>query len=79
MKNWPDLVSNQIPLQRRFLPTPTHMRDGDLLDGGFAGSHLLAKCRVDSVKVTDGLERSRDWNRGNPTGRPFRIPFLEDR
>jgi len=35
--------------------------------------------RVDSVKVTDGLERSRDLNRGNPTARPVRTPFLEDR
>ena len=28
-----------------------------------------------SVKVTDGLARSRDLNRGNPTVRPLRVPF----
>ena len=26
------VVSNQIPLQLRFLPAPTDLRDGDLLD-----------------------------------------------
>jgi len=37
------VVSEQIPLQRRFLPAPTDMRDGDLLDGGFTGSQLLGQ------------------------------------
>ena len=31
------------------------------------------------MKVTDGFVRSRDLNRGNPTGRPLRVPFFEDR
>jgi len=35
------VVSDQITLQRRFLPAPTDMRDVDLLDGGFTGGHLL--------------------------------------
>ena len=41
MKNWSDLVSVQIPLQRRILPAPKDMRDGDLLGGGFTGDNLL--------------------------------------
>ena len=32
-----------------------------------------------STKVTDGLARSRDLNLGNPTVRPLRVPFFEDR
>ena len=42
-------------------------------------ANFLARRRVDSVKLTDALDRSRDLNRGNPTDRPLRIPFLEDR
>ena len=37
---------------------------------------FLARRRVDSVKITDGLDRSLDLIRGNPTGRPLRVPCL---